>query len=252
MHNAQLASFVYESTLGLNPVEFHNYFTDVSEIHQHLTRQSDVGNLYIPRRNTSQYGLFSISFAGASLWNTLSNDIRKSTSIYSFRKKMKEHYIYSYEEKEICQNNYSPFPINHTVIFTLHCGLRDLWDCCGELMGVGDFVRGVWGWRFWFLTLWGAFGMALFTGWGTCEKHNNFAGFPTWRVVFVGFSRGWGSGCVSSRAFRGSFAFLLVSRGVSQVLDHIVLYSFPWFGLGSFAGVNYQLNIINTIFYFIK
>ena len=100
LHNAQLASFVYESTLGLNPVEFHNYFTDVSEIHQHLTRQSDVGNLYIPRRNTTQYGLFSISFAGASLWNTLSNDIRKSTSIYSFRKKMKEHYIYSYKEKE--------------------------------------------------------------------------------------------------------------------------------------------------------
>ena len=100
LHNAQLASFVYETTLGLNPVEFHNYFTDVSEVHQHLTRQSDVENLYIPRRNTTQYGLFSISFAGASLWNTLSNDIRKSTSIYSFRKKMKEHYIYLYKEKE--------------------------------------------------------------------------------------------------------------------------------------------------------
>ena len=43
-----------------------------------------------------------------------------------------------------------------------------------------------------------------------------------------------------SRVFR---FLLLVSHGVSQVLDHIVLYSFPWFGLGSFAGVNYQLNI---------
>ena len=94
--------------------------------------------------------------------------------------------------------------------------------------------------------------MALFTGWGTCEKHNNFAGFSTWRAVFVGFSRGRGSECGFSRAFHGSFAFLLVSRGVSQVLDYTVLYSFPWFGLGSFAGVNYQLNIINTIFYFIK
>ena len=81
-------------------MEFHNYFTDVSKMHQYLTRQSDVGNLYIPHRNTTQYGLVSISFAGTSLLNTLSNDIRKSTSIYSFRIKMKEHYIYSYKEKE--------------------------------------------------------------------------------------------------------------------------------------------------------
>ena len=94
-------------------------------------------------------------------------------------------------------------------------------------------------------------GIALFTGCWTCEKHNNtnnnFAGFPTWGAVFVGFSQDGDRGA----DFRWSFAFMLVSRGVSQVLDHIVLYSFPWFGLGSFAGVNYQLNIINTIFYFI-
>ena len=138
------------------------------------------------------------------------------------------------------------------MIFTLHCGLRDSQDSCGELMGVGDFVGGLWGWHFDFWPCGGLVEMALFTGWRTCEKHNNFAGFLIWGAVFVGFSRGWGSGCVFSRAFRGSFAFLLVSRRVPQVLDHIVLYSFPWFGLSSFAGVNYQLNIINTIFYFIK
>ena len=98
LHNAQLASFVYESTLGLNPVEFHNYFTDVSEIHQHLTRQSDAGNLYIPRRNTTQYGLFSISFAG---FGTLCEMIYENQLLFTvFVKKMKEHHIYSYKEKE--------------------------------------------------------------------------------------------------------------------------------------------------------
>ena len=204
LHNAQLTSFVYESTLGLNPVEFHNYFTDVSEIHQHLTRQFDVGNLYIPRRNTTQYGLFSISFAGASLWNTLSNDIRKSISIYSFRKKMKERYIYSYKKKKICQNNYSPFPINRTVIFTLHCGLRDLQDSCGELMGVGDFVGGLWGWHFDFWPCGGLVEMVLFTGWGTCEKHNNFAGFPTWGLFSWVFHRDGDRGVY----FRGLFTGL--------------------------------------------
>ena len=113
---------------------------------------------------------------------------------------------------------------------------------CGGACGIGILIFG----------LVGACGDGPFHGLGACEKHNNFAGFPTWGAVFVGFSRGWGSGCVFSRAFRGSFTFLLVSRGVSQVLDHIVLYSFPWSGLGSVAGVNYQLSIINTIFYFIK
>ena len=91
-------------------------------------------------------------------------------------------------------------------------------------------------------------GMALFIGWGLVKNIIISQVFRLWGL-FLWVFHGDGDRGVY---FHGSFAFLLVSRGVSQVLDHIVLYSFPWFGLGSFAGVNYQLNIINTIFYFIK
>ena len=145
---------------------------------------------------------------------------------------MKERYTCSYKEKE----NLPKYLL--TISYKSYCDFHlTLWALgfVGFLWGADwDFVRGLWGWPFGFWPCGGLVGMALFTGWGTCKKHNNFAnfaGFPTWGAVFVGFSRGWGSGCGFSRAFRGSFAFLLVSRRVSQVLDHIVLYSFPWLDL---------------------
>ena len=38
LHKLQLASFVYESSLHQNPSEFHNYFSNISEIHSYATR----------------------------------------------------------------------------------------------------------------------------------------------------------------------------------------------------------------------
>ena len=96
LHKLQLASFVYEGSLQQNPREFHNYFSNISEIHSYATRQSTDQKLFIPRKNTTQYGIFSVRYPGASLWNTIPKDIRSRLSVHSFRKTLKKYFISLY------------------------------------------------------------------------------------------------------------------------------------------------------------
>ena len=97
LHKLQLASFVYESYMQQNPGEFHSYFTDVTKVHSYSTRQASDKDLFIPRKNTTQYGLYSVRYAGASLWNSIPIDIRNKSSVYSFCKSLKQYYINLYQ-----------------------------------------------------------------------------------------------------------------------------------------------------------
>ena len=81
IHKLQLASFVFESYMQQNPQEFHSYFTDVAKVYSYSTRQASDKDLFIPRKNTTQYGLYSVCYAGALLWNSISIDIRKKSSV---------------------------------------------------------------------------------------------------------------------------------------------------------------------------
>ena len=96
LHKLQLASFFCESSLHQNPREFHNYFSNISQIHSCATRQSTDQELFIPCKNTTQYGLFSVRYAGASLWNSILKDIRSRPSVHSFHKTLKKHFISIY------------------------------------------------------------------------------------------------------------------------------------------------------------
>ena len=53
----QIASFVYESRMRLSPLEFHTYFTSISDVHSYGTRQSTSEDLFQPGRRTTQYGI---------------------------------------------------------------------------------------------------------------------------------------------------------------------------------------------------
>ena len=93
----QLASFVYECVNNLSPLYFRNYFTAVSFIHSIGTRQSKRGDLFVERKNTTQYRIRSIHFSGARLWNSLPLIIRESPSLPSFRNKLKSHFLLNYK-----------------------------------------------------------------------------------------------------------------------------------------------------------
>ena len=89
----KLLSFVYESVNMVVPVYFHTFFFMNSTLHCHNTRQSTRGDLFLANINTSLYGLKSIRYLGAKLWNELLTAIRTSTSKFSFKKSLQFHFL---------------------------------------------------------------------------------------------------------------------------------------------------------------
>ena len=90
----QVVSFVFESKMRLSSSEFHTYF--ISDVHSYGTRQSASEDLFQPRRLTTQYGLNTVHYIGATLWNTIDDVIKKSHSLNAFRRELKLFYLDSY------------------------------------------------------------------------------------------------------------------------------------------------------------
>ena len=82
----KLLIFVYESVHLISLVFFHNFFETLSSVHQYDTRQGCKGYIFMTRKNTLQYGLRSIRFAGAKSWNNIPSSIKQSTTIMTFRR----------------------------------------------------------------------------------------------------------------------------------------------------------------------
>ena len=68
------------------PVIFTSYFMENFLLHKHDTRNSD--NLHLARCKTS-YGLKTVKYKGSSYWNQLPNDLKLTTSLNSFKSKLK-------------------------------------------------------------------------------------------------------------------------------------------------------------------
>ena len=101
IHNLQVVSFVYECVNGLSPSYFGDYFKTLSSTHAMGTRQATMGNLFLQRRNTDQYGIRSVQYSGVKLWNSVPAKIRVSTSITKFRSELKSIYHESSDILEI-------------------------------------------------------------------------------------------------------------------------------------------------------
>ena len=93
----QLASFAYECVNNLSPLYLRNYFTAISSTHSVGTRQSKWGDLFVERKNTTQYGIRSIHFSGACPWNSLLLTTRESPSLLNFKNKLKSHCLLNYK-----------------------------------------------------------------------------------------------------------------------------------------------------------
>ena len=89
----KLAIFVYESISKLTPVYFHNFFRHNASVHSHNTRQSKRGDLFLVQKNTLQYGIRSIRYTGAKLWNGLPTAIRTLCSKVLFKKHLKSYFL---------------------------------------------------------------------------------------------------------------------------------------------------------------
>ena len=85
---------MYESVNKTSPRLFHNFFETVTAVHHYDTRQASKGDIFMTRKNTLQYGLRSVRYAGAKSWNSISDVIKQSPSVSIFRRKLKS-YIFS-------------------------------------------------------------------------------------------------------------------------------------------------------------
>ena len=130
MHNLQVASFVFECANGSSPSYFHEYFKLILNKHTIRTRQSTMGNLFLERRNTDQYGIRSIQFYCVILWISIPSEIRNLTSTACFRTKLK-NIIFLYILCEII-NLTSESIFCHWIInyFLLSDYCTDIYFCC--------------------------------------------------------------------------------------------------------------------------
>ena len=92
----QLLSFVYDCLNKTAPVFFHDYFTPSSERHTYNTRLASRGDLFLERRNTFQYGIRSIEYNDARLWNVLPVTLRESSPPPVFRSDLKKYFLDMY------------------------------------------------------------------------------------------------------------------------------------------------------------
>ena len=89
----RLLTFVFDSVNKTSPECFHNFFVFSSSVHQYCTRQASQGDLYLTRQNSLQYGLKSLCYLGAKLWNILPAELRNAPSKLSFKAKLKTYLL---------------------------------------------------------------------------------------------------------------------------------------------------------------
>ena len=89
----KLLTFVYEAVNKLSPSCFHEFFDVLSQVHQHDTRQARKGDILLTRKNSLQYGLKSIRYAGAKSWNSILHVIKQAPTVMSFRHQLKLHFF---------------------------------------------------------------------------------------------------------------------------------------------------------------
>jgi len=89
------AILVFNFHLGNLPEVFDNFFTPVSLQHRYRTRLASRSTFTLPKARTN-YGKFSIRFAGAQVWNSIDENIKGTNSISEFKSKTKQFFLNSY------------------------------------------------------------------------------------------------------------------------------------------------------------
>ena len=93
----QLLTFVYDCLNKLAPTYFHHYFVKCSQVHSYSTRLASRGDLFLERKNTFQYGIRSIEYNGARLWNMIPSHIREASSPSVFKNNLKKYFLTQYD-----------------------------------------------------------------------------------------------------------------------------------------------------------
>ena len=86
IHLLHLGQFMFSFKNSILPRKFENIFTTNNQIHNYNTRHANSFRLPLCRTNIRQ---FSVFYQGPKFFNSLSPEITGSSSLASFRKKLK-------------------------------------------------------------------------------------------------------------------------------------------------------------------
>ena len=81
-----LRVLMYKTVNGYGPELCKESFHDISRTHEHATRSTVKGDLFVPRKTTS-IALQAVSVAEPRLWNMIPSTIRNVQSVDTFKNK---------------------------------------------------------------------------------------------------------------------------------------------------------------------
>ena len=87
------AIMVYKSLNHLCPEYMTNMFKYVKQVHTRTTRSSSTNDLYLPPGKYKQLYMNTFGYSSVKIWNTLSANIRESTSLKDFKRKYLTNYF---------------------------------------------------------------------------------------------------------------------------------------------------------------
>ena len=93
IHLLHLGQFMFSFKNSILPRKFENIFTTNNQIHNYNTRHANSFRLPLCRTNIRQLSVF---YQGPKFFNSLSPEITGSSSLASFRKKLKSSIIINY------------------------------------------------------------------------------------------------------------------------------------------------------------
>ena len=93
--------FISDSLNRRLPVVFHNWFTLISDTHEHNTRLSEVGCLKIPHHNTKTYGRYSLIINAAYKWNYFQK-LYKNTLFYTLKTTRLRNILIQHFQSKYC------------------------------------------------------------------------------------------------------------------------------------------------------
>ena len=113
IYKLNIAKFVYKTLCEESPSVFSDWFIYTHDIHLHATRSSttisqthyfDIGNeqptfsLYTPKSKLVNYGDKMTKVNGTIIWNNLPAFIQEASSIFTFKKYIRKHFLENYNE----------------------------------------------------------------------------------------------------------------------------------------------------------
>ena len=93
INTLQTAIFMYKYTFAQLPSLFHNTFSRNLNIHSYPTRRSTDYHLENPKLILAQK---SVRHHGPDIWNSLPQNLKRCTSLYSFKKSFKKVLLSEY------------------------------------------------------------------------------------------------------------------------------------------------------------